>query len=100
MLRISFVYQSWHYYCVIISLCTDFSLIVHGFDVTEIRSHEGDVAVNRMFKLFVKGNTTDILPTRMGLPGSINSMPITAVGKFTVRKNCEVPTNLQLCHSL
>ena len=57
---------------------------MHGFDVAEVRSREGDVAVNRMFKLLVKGNTTGISPTRLGLPGSIKSMPITAVGTFEV----------------
>ena len=57
---------------------------MHGFDVAEIRSREGDVAVNRMFKLLVKGNATGIPPTRPGLPGSLKSMAITVVGTFEV----------------
>ena len=54
--------------------------IVHGFDATELKISEDAVATIRVFRLFVKGNTTGISPTRTTLPGIISSVPDTAKG--------------------
>ena len=54
--------------------------IVHGFDATELKISEDAVATIRVFRLFVKGNTTGISPTRTTLPGIISSVPETAKG--------------------
>ena len=54
--------------------------VVHGFDATEVKILEDAVATIRVFRLFVKGNTTGISLTRITLPGIISSVPNTAKG--------------------
>ena len=58
------------------------STTVHGFSSAEYRLNESVLAFVDEFKMFVKGGSLGVRSTPGGLPGSLDSVDITARGEL------------------